>query len=285
MTVLSTVDPAGSGDADPVGRLLTIGAGPSVGPEDWPDYATEFRLGREHAPELIRMACDPALNRGDPESPAIWAPVHAWRALGQLQIVEAVRPLLLFLKTTGEDDDIAAEELPTVFGLIGPAAVPVIAAFLAAPSRPNASILAAASGLREIALRHPPSRTECLALLVRLLAPDAPTDETGKGMVVANLLDLKAIEAIDAIRRAFRRDAVDISIAGDIEDVEIELGLRSARATPAPIYHRLPPDWPGVANTGQALDPAGETPRLAKIGRNDACPCGSGKKYKKCCLP
>jgi len=22
----------------------------------------------------------------------------------------------------------------------------------------------------------------------------------------------------------------------------------------------------------------------AKIGRNDPCPCGSGKKYKKCCL-
>jgi preprotein translocase subunit SecA len=22
-----------------------------------------------------------------------------------------------------------------------------------------------------------------------------------------------------------------------------------------------------------------------KTGRNDACPCGSGKKYKKCCLP
>jgi uncharacterized protein YecA (UPF0149 family) len=24
-----------------------------------------------------------------------------------------------------------------------------------------------------------------------------------------------------------------------------------------------------------------ETP---KIGRNDPCPCGSGKKYKKCCM-
>jgi len=22
-----------------------------------------------------------------------------------------------------------------------------------------------------------------------------------------------------------------------------------------------------------------------KIGRNDPCPCGSGKKYKKCCMP
>jgi len=24
---------------------------------------------------------------------------------------------------------------------------------------------------------------------------------------------------------------------------------------------------------------------MAKIGRNTPCPCGSGKKYKKCCLP
>jgi preprotein translocase subunit SecA len=22
-----------------------------------------------------------------------------------------------------------------------------------------------------------------------------------------------------------------------------------------------------------------------KVGRNDPCPCGSGKKYKKCCYP
>ncbi|HNW16714.1 MAG TPA: SEC-C metal-binding domain-containing protein, partial [bacterium] len=23
--------------------------------------------------------------------------------------------------------------------------------------------------------------------------------------------------------------------------------------------------------------------RTEKVGRNDSCPCGSGKKYKKCC--
>ena len=28
------------------------------------------------------------------------------------------------------------------------------------------------------------------------------------------------------------------------------------------------------------LAPAG----APKVGRNDPCPCGSGKKYKKCCL-
>ena len=25
-------------------------------------------------------------------------------------------------------------------------------------------------------------------------------------------------------------------------------------------------------------------PKKEKIGRNDPCPCGSGKKYKKCCM-
>jgi hypothetical protein len=31
----------------------------------------------------------------------------------------------------------------------------------------------------------------------------------------------------------------------------------------------------------------GETYRkpFADVGRNDPCPCGSGKKYKKCCMP
>ena len=23
---------------------------------------------------------------------------------------------------------------------------------------------------------------------------------------------------------------------------------------------------------------------MNKVGRNDPCPCGSGKKYKKCCI-
>jgi preprotein translocase subunit SecA len=40
------------------------------------------------------------------------------------------------------------------------------------------------------------------------------------------------------------------------------------------------------AATGRAA-PARVEPRTVtgdKVGRNDPCPCGSGKKYKKCCL-
>jgi SEC-C motif domain protein len=31
------------------------------------------------------------------------------------------------------------------------------------------------------------------------------------------------------------------------------------------------------------INPKSEPVRVAHVGRNDPCPCGSGKKYKKCC--
>ena len=31
------------------------------------------------------------------------------------------------------------------------------------------------------------------------------------------------------------------------------------------------------------MNPKGTPRRVEKVGRNEPCPCGSGKKYKKCC--
>jgi len=44
------------------------------------------------------------------------------------------------------------------------------------------------------------------------------------------------------------------------------------------------PDQPeDISDLTRILDPP--TPRrlAVKVGRNDPCPCGSGKKYKRCC--
>ena len=54
------------------------------------------------------------MNAGDPESREVWAPLHAWRALGQLEVEEAVAPLLAYLRTADEDDA-AHAELPVAF--------------------------------------------------------------------------------------------------------------------------------------------------------------------------
>ncbi|NLG06837.1 hypothetical protein GX553_00050, partial [Candidatus Peribacteria bacterium] len=42
---------------------------------------------------------------------------------------------------------------------------------------------------------------------------------------------------------------------------------------------------PIVVKTGasKAMSTPQQTQQVSKIGRNDMCPCGSGKKYKKCC--
>ena len=51
---------------------------------------------------------------------------------------------------------------------------------------------------------------------------------------------------------------------------------------PAPPFHSIEPDEPEDA--APEFDPGAGIRRGPKIGRNDPCPCGSGKKYKKCCL-
>ena len=270
--------------ADPVGRLLTIGETGSYDPAKWPDYVAEFGLGRENLAALACMVCDAALNRADTDSSEVWAPMHAWRALGQLGVQEAVAPLLGFLRTS-EYDEAVSEELPVVFGMIGPAAVPHIAAFLSDRSNPTSPAATAIAGLKEIVARHPECRDDCVGILARVLEPDAEADPVVNGFAVWALIDLAAVEAIDAMRAAFRRKAVDLSLVGDEEDVEIALGLRRRRTTPAPSYHILPPGWLDQPDAGGIQPGTRVSPQGGKVGRNDPCPCGSGKKYKKCCLP
>jgi uncharacterized protein YecA (UPF0149 family) len=114
-----------------------------------------------------------------------------------------------------------------------------------------------------------------------LLERRGNTDPALNGFAVSALIDLEAVEAIAAIRDAFRHKLVDISIAGDEEDVEIALRLRERRATPRPSYQMMPASQFGPSDESRDTD---VSPRPAKVGRNDPCPCGSGKKYKKCCL-
>ena len=40
----------------------------------------------------------------------------------------------------------------------------------------------------------------------------------------------------------------------------------------------------GPADVGKILSPLNPGKATTHVGRNDPCPCGSGKKYKKCCL-
>jgi preprotein translocase subunit SecA len=71
-----------------------------------------------------------------------------------------------------------------------------------------------------------------------------------------------------------------------MRDAPMELPMMMARADFQESRGALPtdairPNGPATAPVRPA--PAPRTASGEKVGRNDPCPCGSGKKYKKCC--
>jgi hypothetical protein len=207
-----------------VERLLTYGESERIGPDDWPEYQ-ELGIGAEHVPELIQMATDEALHEADSESTEVWAPLHAWRALGQLRAVEAARPLLELFDRL-EYDDWVHEELPDVVSLIGPAALPALAVYLADLSHTDSSRISAIASMEKIGKRWPDTRGETVALLEERLSRFEENEPDVNAFLVEALVELGAKEAAPLIARAFAEGYVDPIVMGDWEDVQIELGLK-----------------------------------------------------------
>ncbi|HEY0017529.1 MAG TPA: hypothetical protein VGC13_14555 [Longimicrobium sp.] len=219
----------------PLDRLLGLGGLFTRG-DDWRDYR-QMGIGPGHVPDLIRMAGDPELNHADEDDPRVYAPLHAWRALGQLAAPEAAAPLAQLLVRL-PDDDFADEELPEVLGMIGAASVDPVAAVLADPALEEETRISATRALHEIATRHPELRDRCVEVLTRQLERWAEQPEGLNGFLVDYLVELRAVEAAPLMQAAFEAGLADPSIRGDWEDVQIDLGLLEERLTPHP-----PPPW------------------------------------------
>ncbi len=268
----------------PVSTLLTYGECKLTGKDGWPDYLA-LGFTHDHVEALIRMATDEDLQYADQESLEVWAPVHAWRTLAQLRAAEAVAPLIDMLKQN-EDEDWASNELPLVFGAIGSAALPALTVALKAHGNASGSeelgvALSMNSSIAEVGRQHPDARDESLAILSEFLNDYRHHDPELNAFVVWSLVDLNATETLPLIREVFEREYADYTIVGDVEDVEISMGVREKRETPD--------DRPAPRDKYPGLDARlngvfGRNEHNEKLGRNDRCPCGSGKKYKKCCL-
>lgn len=277
----------------PVNQLLNLGQ--PKGHDFTLDYAT-FGIGSDSIPDLLRMVADESLHHASGESKEVWAPVHAWRALAGLKAEVAIEPLLgLLPRIDKHDDDWVSTEMPRVFGEIGGAAVEPVTAYLAEAAHDDWARIAAARALGEIGTRHPDLRAGCVARLSAQLEQFAAQTEALNAFLVSPLLDLEAREALPVMTRAFAAGRVDESVVGDYEDVEIAFGLKTQRRQPRKPNKltELGAKLRAISEASQEVDglldgltsPAIPSPQASrvKLGRNDPCPCGSGKKYKKCC--
>jgi hypothetical protein len=221
---------SGRGRSPLMVKLLALGE-PEI-KRNWLDCA-ELGIGPEHVEELIGLALDEKLNSGPSDSREVWVPVHAWRALAQLHAAKAAEPLTRLLQRIDEDDDDwVGEELPRVFGMIGPPAISPLSEYLRADANSVYARVAAVDGLQCIGSDHPEARDEVVAVLSGQLAEFKENDLGLNGFLISHLTDLHAVEAAPLIKQAFDADRVDMSIMGDWEDAQIELGLKSARERP-----------------------------------------------------
>lgn len=241
--------------------------------KNWPNYL-ELGFDDNDIPALLRLAQDWEKFEEEAE-PLGSAPYHAWRVLGQLKAEAAILPLLNEIDDLGEW---SCGEANRILGLIGEKAIEPIRAFIFDSGISEERQVIAVEGLGYMVENYPEQKERCKTIFVDYLKQANRPDSLTAGFVVSALIDMKATDQIELIRDVFNRGCADISIAGDLEDVEIALKLRKKRSTPKPRYHDFDiGDIPFFAQNTT-------TETKIKIGRNDPCPCGSGKKYKKCCL-
>jgi hypothetical protein len=200
--------------------------------------------------------------------PAHWAPIHAVFALGGIGGEPALMGLLAaadHAEACGAEPVIAA--LPAIFARVGSVARPLLSE----------------------RLRDHGRRPRFRALMAECLA-------------VSTLRDPQGAEAAFAEIRAVSGES-DADLQGAIErvlaDVGSRLGEESESSYDCGWLTRYAPEGAEGPHSEKSLVGATEVEltdegepepvaqvvrRQPKIGRNASCPCGSGKKYKKCCL-
>lgn len=204
----------------PLDRLLKLGED-TIRQKDWLDYR-EMGITTEHIPELIRISTDPDLLWAPSDSKRVWAPIHAWRALGELRAEAAIEPLLTFFDDV-EEDDWVSEELPQVFGLIGPSALPALTAYLADPENDEQARIIACEALFGIAQFYPDARPRVAELLTRQLMRFADQPEGLNGFLIFRLASLRFTRAESLMRLAFKLRKVDEFVTGTPEMIYQQL--------------------------------------------------------------
>ncbi len=251
------------------------------------------------------------------EDASFWAPIHATFLLGALGGPDAVKPLLDALRhACAEDVDWVTETMPDILGHVGAPAVDALHGLAADGAADRFARQTACEALREIAFRHPDQK-ERIAGILRPLAATPSVEKTVRWSAghfllhlarpedrplleslageqerarVAEYFDRKYVrevydgpppfrpcpddldwmefyepDAIEERQRALEQEALDTTAGDDDEDpLEVEYDDDDEPDPDGP-----PP--PPIVSGG------------VSPGRNDPCPCGSGKKHKKCC--
>ncbi len=219
---------------EPVRQLIKLGD--VRGQKKRIDYLA-LGLGPDHVPALSRMILDKDLWWSEEDEAEVWSAVHAWRALAQIRSEHAIEALVeLMARVDAYNDDWTQSELPDVFAAHGLVTLPFLIAFIADDSQGVRARVTAIDSVEKIVLAHPEAREECVFALTKQLKHFSRQDQILNAFLLDILVEWKAVDAAEIMERAFSSNAIDLTMRGDWEDVQIELGLLEKRITPRRNY-------------------------------------------------
>jgi uncharacterized protein len=215
--------------------LFTLGEVDRSG--QWHDYL-QYGFSEDDVSVLLKLTADDELNAASAQSKEVWVPLHAWRTLGQIGSTKAVAPLIALFDVLVKDDW-ALSDLPKVMGMIGESAIDSLVVYLNDNHHDEFARVMAADSLAAIATQQASCRDRVVQCYRDyMLSPDESAGNLN-GLIICFLMDLDAKEAIDDIRQLFEKGCVELSCAGDLEEVEIEMGFRVERSTPKLNFFQL----------------------------------------------
>jgi len=271
----------------PLDQLLTLGDPREH--DDMDDRLAQIGLTQAHVSDLVRMARDRALNTAMSDSLEVWAPIYALHALESLDVREYVTDLIPLFDV---DSEWFGEGLPDVLKNAGQSALEPLRDYVADTSRWLFGRGYAMSAISEIAKAHPDLRVQAIEILSGMLSRAHENEPYINGDLIGDLTDLRAVEALPVIRRAFEQDAVDETIAGDWSEVQKALGLapdphdplvqRSRRrwdARKAEMRAMLPPAWQTPIDVPPIFAP--RKPNKANKAKNKRKMSASSRKANK----
>ena len=240
-----------------------------------PNYR-ELGFDEKDIDDLIEIALDEELKfSNSTDEKEMYYPCHAVQILGQLKTLEPFDALLERIDDF-VDDDYYTNAVAYYLRKVGLAKIDALYAYFLDREKDIFNRMLIVEALGDIFKQDSSIQKELENVLITYLTSENELDDRLNAFVVFLLIDVSGDKYIELIRHVFEHKPVDVFYDGDLEDIEIRLGLRDARETPKPSLFDFQLESIDMLSPWIQTEP--------KIGRNDPCPCGSGKKYKKCCL-
>ncbi len=251
--------------------------------------------------EYFRKLTD---QRGEWQESSLSFPVHAVFLLGEMKAEESL-PVILETFHQGEEfiefwyGDFMTGNLWEPIYYIAGNQLDVLKQFALSPGIWTYARTEIASCVGQIALHQPDRKEEIIQWfrdLFRTLAgaslDDEIIDSDFIGLAICDVIEMQASELLPEIKRLYDLSYVGTGISGSFDEVKRDINgpfrefYKKKLLNIFDRYGEITSTWYGYTTKDDSSEYLDDEPYRAgpKIGRNDPCPCGSGKKYKNCCL-